>query len=173
MFQTGDLIIYGSTGVCEVKDISPSQFPGERERMYYTLAPRYGTETIFIPVDSPVFMRHILTREQAEALIEHVTEVEENQMTPGGHREMTEQYEASLRTHDCVELLRLIKTAYMKTRRSVQNGRKPGQTDQRYLKRAETQLYGELAVALGIEPDEVKDYIERSVRASKKKAAAN
>ncbi len=162
MFQTGDLIIYGSTGVCEVTDVHQSRLP-EEDRLYYTLAPKYGTETIYIPVDSPVFMRHIISREQAESLIDHIPEVEEN-TTVNDHRMMAEQYEASLRTHDCTELLRLIKTAYLKTRRSVQNGRKPGQTDQRYLKRAETQLYGELAAALGIQPDEVKGYIERSVR---------
>ncbi len=142
MFQTGDLIIYGSTGVCEVTGIQPSKFPGE-EGLYYTLSPRYSSETIYIPVDSPVFMRRVISRD---------------------HRQMAEQYEASLKTHDCTELLRIIKTAYLKTRRSVQSGRKPGQTDQRYLKRAETQLYGELAVALGIQPDEVKGYIEKSVR---------
>jgi len=163
MFQTGDLIIYGSTGVCEVTDVHPSRLPGE-ERLYYTLTPKYGTETIYIPVDSPVFMRHIISREQAENLIDQIPDVKENTMV-NDHRMMAEQYEASLRTHDCTELLRLIKTAYLKTRRSVQNGRKPGQTDQRYLKRAEGQLYGELAVALGIQPDEVKGYIERSVQA--------
>lgn len=163
MFQTGDLIIYGSTGVCEVTGVQQSQFPGE-ERLYYTLTPKYGTETIYIPVDSPVFMRHVISREQAQTLIDQIPDVKENALV-NDHRMMAEQYEASLKTHDCTELLRLIKTAYLKTRRSVQNGRKPGQTDQRYLKRAETQLYGELAVALGIQPDEVKGYIERSVHA--------
>ena len=162
MFQTGDLIIYGSTGVCEVTGIQPSKFPGE-EGLYYTLSPRYSSETIYIPVDSPVFMRRVISREQAETLIGQIPEVQES-ATHSDHRQMAEQYEASLKTHDCSELLRIIKTAYLKTRRSVQSGRKPGQTDQRYLKRAETQLYGELAVALGIQPDEVKGYIEKSVR---------
>ncbi len=162
MFQTGDLIIYGSTGVCEVTGIQPSKFPGE-EGLYYTLSPRYSSETIYIPVDSPVFMRRVISREQAETLIGQIPEVQES-ATHSDHRQMAEQYEASLKTHDCTELLRIIKTAYLKTRRSVQSGRKPGQTDQRYLKRAETQLYGELAVALGIQPDEVKGYIEKSVR---------
>lgn len=162
MFQTGDLIIYGSTGVCEVTGIERSKFSDE-DQLYYTLSPRYSTETIYTPVDSPVFMRHVITREQAESLIGEIPNVRES-ATHSDHRQMAEQYEASLKTHDCTELLRLIKTAYMKTRRSVQSGRKPGQTDQRYLKRAETQLYGELAVALGIKPDEVKSYIENSVR---------
>lgn len=162
MFQTGDLIIYGSTGVCEVTDIGQSKFPGE-DQLYYTLSPRYSSETIYIPVDSPVFMRHVISREQAESLIGQIPNVRENTVH-GDHRQVAEQYEASLKTHDCTELLRLIKTTYLKTRRCVQSGRKPGQTDQRYLKRAETQLYGELAVALGIQPDEVKGYIENSVR---------
>lgn len=165
MFQAGDLIIYGSTGVCEVTDVHPSRMPGE-ERLYYTLTPKYGTETIYIPVDSPVFMRHIISREQAEELIGQIPEVKESAVVKD-HRVMAEQYEASLRTHDCTELLRLIKTAYLKTRRSVQSGRRPGQTDQRYLKRAETQLYGELAAALDIRPEEVRGYIERSVSAAR------
>ena len=163
MYQAGDLIIYGSTGVCEVTSVQPSAFPGE-DRLYYTLSPRYGTETIYIPVDSPVFMRRVISREQAETLIGQIPDVRESTLS-GDHRAAAEQYEASLKTHDCTELLRLIKTAYLKTRRSVQSGRKPGQTDQRYLKRAEAQLYGELAVALGIQPDEVRGYIERSVTA--------
>ncbi len=162
MFQTGDLIIYGSTGVCEVTGVQPSDFPGEN-RLYYTLSPRYSSGTIYTPVDSPVFMRRVITREQAESLIGQFPHVKET-ASPASHRQLAELYEASLKTYDCTELLRVIKTAYLKTRRSIQSGRKPGQTDRHYLKRAETQLFGELAAVLDIRPDEVRGYIENSVK---------
>ena len=57
----------------------------------------------------------------------------------------------------------LIKTVYTKTKRSRQNGKKPSQVDQLYLKRAEGLLYGEFAVALGIDSSEVVPYIYRLI----------
>ena len=36
-------------------------------RLYYTLSPLYGNETIYVPVDTRVLLRPILTREEAEA----------------------------------------------------------------------------------------------------------
>ena len=162
MFQTGDFIISGSPGFCEVPGVQPSVSPG-KNRLYYTLSPRYSSGTIYTPVDSPVFMRRVITREQAESLIGQFPNVKET-ASPASHRQLAELYEASLKTYDCTELLRVIKTAYLKTRRSIQSGRKPGQTDRHYLKRAETQLFGELAAVLDIRPDEVRGYIENSVK---------
>ena len=54
-------------------------------------------------------------------------------------------------------LVQLIKTVYAKSKRS---GRRLSQVDQRYRKRAEELLHGELSVALGIPFHEVPAYIE-------------
>ena len=56
MYQAGDYIVYGTSGVCRVDEIKPSPFEGEEGRQYYTLTPVTGTETIYIPVDSPVLL---------------------------------------------------------------------------------------------------------------------
>ena len=53
--------------------------------------------------------------------------------------------------------MQLIKTVYAKSRR---HGRRVSQVDQRYRKRAEELLHGELSVALGIPFHEVPAYIE-------------
>ena len=58
-----------------------------------------------------------------------------------------EHYQAALQSHDCEELVQLIKTVYAKSRR---HGRRVSQVDQRYRKRAEELLNSELSVALGI-----------------------
>ena len=46
---------------------------------------------------------------------------------------------------------------------ALAGGKKPGKTDIQYRKRAEELLHEELAVALGIPVEQVKDYIARSV----------
>ena len=54
---------------------------------------------------------------------------------------------------------RLVRRIYLRTQNARQSRRQPSQTDQRYMKRAEDLLYGELAVALGIPREEVVTYI--------------
>ena len=68
MYQAGDYIVYGTSGVCRVDEIKPSPFEGEEGRQYYTLTPVTGTETIYIPVDSPVFTRPVISKEKAASL---------------------------------------------------------------------------------------------------------
>ena len=56
MYQAGDRIIYGGSGVCQVKAVVPLE--GSREdRLYYTLEPIYGSGIVYAPVDGPVFSR--------------------------------------------------------------------------------------------------------------------
>lgn len=71
MFQKGDYIVYRNTGVCHVADISTREnFAVDgTEQLYYHLVPVHGAGTIYIPVDSPVFMRPVISKEQAHALI--------------------------------------------------------------------------------------------------------
>ncbi|MFQ9127834.1 MAG: CarD family transcriptional regulator [Butyricicoccaceae bacterium] len=49
MYQAGDYIVYGTSGVCRVDEIKPSPFEDEADRQYYTLTPVTGTElSIFV-----------------------------------------------------------------------------------------------------------------------------
>ena len=45
----------------------------------------------------------------------------------------------------------------------MRNRRRLGQVDERYLKQSEALLFGELAVALGVEPAEVPGFITARV----------
>lgn len=168
MFSKGDLIVYGSSGVCRVEDVSPAPHlsSGTKERMYYKLAPLYGTGVIYIPVDTAVFMRPVISREEAEALIEQIPLIEKEDCSGLDTRALTDRYKATLSTHECADLVQLIKTTYAKSLAQTENGKKPGKTDQEYQKRAEDLLHGELAVALGIPCGEVQEYIRRRVEAA-------
>jgi len=162
MYQAGEYIIYGTSGVCKVEAVGAPPFEGGEEgKLYYTLVPVYGTEIIYIPVDSPVFMRAVISKQQAEELIQSIPSVKEAKIETRSPRLIGEQYEAVLHSHDCQDLVQLIKTVYAKSRR---NGQRVSQIDQRYRKRAEDLLHGELSVALGIPLSEVQPYIARAIQ---------
>ena len=69
------------------------------------------------------------------------------------------QYKETLRKCDCRELLRIIKTIYQRMQARIAEGKKVTSSDERYFQLAEDRLYGEFAIALGIERDQVKDFI--------------
>ncbi len=160
MYSAGDYIVYGTSGVCKVESIGGSPFDPEENKEYYTLVPIYGTETIYIPVDSPVYTRPVISKAEAQALIDDIPSVEIEHIEARSPRMIGEHYEAVLHTHDCHELVQLIKTVYAKSNRK---GRRVSQIDQRYRKRAEDLLHSELSVALGIPFSEVKSYISNAI----------
>ena len=156
MYTIGDKIIYGSSGVCVVEEICTPNFSREeRGKKYYKLRPVYGTETIYAPVDTKAFMRPVMTRAEAETLISRIPEIEEYTIKSHSMTALRQEYEECFRDHSCENYVRLAKAIYMKGHQN----KKLGQTDQRYMKRAEDTLHNELAVALGITPAEVPAYI--------------
>lgn len=173
-YQVGDLILYGSTGVCRVAEIQAHKgAKGEPERLFYTLEPLYQSGTIVTPVDNEkVFMRPILTREEAERLIDQIPNVQAEAYHNKAMRELTEHYEAALRTHDCGALVELTMSIYAKKQDLESQKRKFGALDERFLHRAEELLFGELAAALGIQRDEVQGYIEKRLEGQESRAEA-
>ncbi len=165
MFQKGDLIIYNNEGVCRVEDVGPLKnlSDSDSERLFYKLSPVYGKGFIFIPVDTKVFMRPVITKEEANILISKIPEIKSGSTDTVSQKELAEYYQSSFISHECEDLIQLIKTVYLKTQKQIMIGKKPGQTDQRYMKRAEELLHGELAIALDISIDEVPKYIEKEL----------
>lgn len=158
MYAVGEKIIYGSSGVCVVAEICTPDFSREeRGRKYYKLRPLYGSETIYAPVDTTAFMRRVISPEEANALIARIPELEAQMCDSHSITMLRQQYEAFFQGHDCEAYIRLIKGVHQKG----SGGRKLGQTDQRYMKRAQDVLYGELAAALELRPDEMPDYIKK------------
>ena len=164
MYEVGALVVYGSDGVCRVDKIGPLEMQGAQKGIdYYTLSPLYHGGTIFTPVDTKVLMRPVMTREEAQALIAHIPEIQAENCQSHNPRLLHEHYQSSLKSGDCVELVKLIRTIYAKGREAAGKGRHLGQVDERSKKQAMDMLHGELAVALGIRVDEVEDYITRTL----------
>ncbi len=165
MFQPGDFVVYGSSGICRVIKVGALESrAADPSRKYYTLQPVFESERIYTPVDSGVFMRPAMTKEQAERFIREIPSIQEDLCTERNPTNLRVHYEASLQSHECRELVSLIKGIRHKCQETEKKGRKMGQVDQRYRKKAEGLLHGELAIALGISLDEVEAYIQQSVQ---------
>ncbi len=165
MFQKNDYVIYGNSGVCMVKDIGPLDIPGiPAERIYYTLVPCYTKDSqIFTPVDSTkVVMRSLICREAVMQLIEEIPDIEPLWVIDEKQRE--NQYKETLRKCDCRELIRIIKTIYQRMQSRIAEGKKVTASDERYFHLAEESLYGEFAIVLGIERNQVRDFIDSKAR---------
>lgn len=163
MYQIGDFVMYGNTGVCRVEGIGHPDAVSDKDTLYYKLSPVYDTEVIYTPVDTKAFMRPVMSKSDAEALIDRIPSIPENVCDSRDMKMLSEKYRACLNTHQNDDLVRLIKSVYQKNLRSIQAGRHMGQTDQQYMKRAEKMLYGELSIALEMEYDQIQPYIKRRV----------
>lgn len=169
MFQKDDYVIYGSNGVCTVKDIGPLDMPGvPKERMYYTLVPYYTKDSqIFTPTDSnKVVMRALIRKDEILQLIEEIPTIELLWIKDEKQREA--QYKDALRKCDCRELIRIIKTIYTRRQDRLAEGKKMTASDEKYFHLAEDSLYGEFAVTLGIERGQVQEYIANRVKKTEK-----
>lgn len=161
MFIIGDLILYGNTGVCRVTGISGRDTSGmDNDRLFYTLTPLYQDCIISTPVTTTkVFMRPIISKAEAEKLIDMIPTIHAEVFHSSVLRELTEHYETSIKSYDCAELIELTMSIYAKKQYLEQQKRKFGAIDERFMKRAEGLLFGELAAALGISKVSVPDYI--------------
>lgn len=165
MYQIGDLILYGGTGVCKVLDIIVQDAAGDQtEQLFYVLEPLYQSCTIFAPVHkTKVFMRPIISKDEAKQLMGAIPTLCVEACHSRGTNELTTYYKGALSTHDCSALLGLTMSIYEKKRQLEQQKRKLGAIDERFMKRGEELLFGELSAALDIPRETVAEYIAKSV----------
>lgn len=158
MFQIGDLILYGRTGVCEVADIVCQSADGERE--YYVLKPLYQNCGITTPVDNDkVFMRPIITKSEVDEIIKTIPNVSVQAYHNRNLTQLKEHYKHCLESHECIDLIEMTMSLYTKRKEAAAAKKKFGTVDERFMKEAEDLLFGEFAAALGIDRHEVSDYI--------------
>ena len=164
MFQPGDLVVYGTTGVCRVEDITtPSG--AEAGKVYYLLKPLYQNGTVYTPVEhGKIPIRPILTETEATALIDAMPSVAPQTISGTTMQAVSAQYQEALRQNDCQSRLQLLKYIYEKQHPDTPGKQRVSSLDERFRKQCEQLLYGELAVSLGISMEEVPAYIEKRLK---------
>ena len=165
MYQIGDLVVYGSIGVCKVDGFS---YPEKSAKAFYCLSPLYQSGVIHTPVESAkVPLRPVMSAESADELLSKLPTLRVEIFKERTIQQLAQKYQAVLQTGDPLQLMSLSLSVQLKRRQAEAQNRRLGMVDERYRKQAERLLYGELAVALEIPFDDVQAYIGRRVEEQK------
>lgn len=165
VYQSGELVVYGGSGVCRVAAVGEGESPRfEAGKCYYTLCPLYGSEVIYVPVDTKAHLWPALTREEAVEFIHTIPAIQEEAVDGRSVQVLTRQYQLSFQSHERADLVRLLKTIYARNAAAQVSGKRPGRIDEKYMRLAEDLLHGELAAALDVPREEIGQYIADTLR---------
>ena len=165
MFEKGEMVYYGTAGVCKVGDICKSPFDKNDERMYYMLEPGdfSGGTIIYAPAEGgKVILRPLITEEEARALIASLPELEP--ITVANEKHRREEYRNALREGTPLSIARIIKTVYERRKNAIKTQKRLSDTDAEFDKTARRALIGELACVLGMSTDEAEKLLNMSLR---------
>ena len=152
MFKLNDYVIY-KRDICKIKEIKKIN-----NKDYYLLVPVDDDSlTINVPIDLESDIRGIITKEEADKIIDSIPSVD---IIDCPYDKMYEyEYKSLLSDMEPESLVKIIKTTYLRNKERVDNKRKIGEKDDAYFKKAEKLLYTELSLALGMSFEETKDYV--------------
>lgn len=163
MYKIDDYVMYRHD-VCKIKDIRENKLTG---KTYYVMTP-IDDESLIIDIpteDKMGFLRNIISKEDAEKLINSIPSIE----PLNGIRDKDLVYlykELIINTGTHENLIKIIKTTYLRNENRLNNKRKTSEKDSTYFKLAEKYLYNELSISLCMTIDEVKNYIIKVVNES-------
>lgn len=160
MFEKGEYISYGRSGVCRVEDITHLNISGvDRKKLYYVLAPlNTKGSRIYFPVDKEnANARKLITEKEAWELLEEIQGIPQIWINNEKLRE--DSYKQALNSGDYRQWVAIIKTLYLRKQERLSQGKKVAAMDERYLKLTEEALYSELAFVLGREKSEMEPFI--------------
>lgn len=159
MYKKGDYVVY-RRDVCIIRDIKESKL---KNTTYYVMNPIDDSSLIIdIPIENKMgFLRDVISTDKAKKLIERIPKI--NPIENINEKNLDAKYKEMLYTGNYKDLIKIIKTTFLRNESRVNNKKKISEKDNNYFKLAEKYLYNELSVSLNMSVEEVKDYIFRVV----------
>lgn len=160
MFHKNDMGLYGTHGVCQIKDITMEKFTDKPKEYYVLEAADSASTKLFVPLDNEKLlhkMRKLLSEKEIYALIDSMPD--EVPVWFNNETERKEQYKRILETGDHGELIGMIKAIYLHKQKRNATGKQLHISDSRFFKEAERILYNEFQYVLNIGQDELLSLI--------------
>ena len=156
MYKIGDLVVY-KRDVCRVLEYKEKYF---KDKDYYSLNPIYDNSLkIDVPIDSTL-LRDVMSKEKAEDIINSIPSID---IIDVNDKMMENEYKRLINEGGYEGLVSVIKTTYLRNNDRLNSKRKISEKDENYFNTAVKILYGELAVALDMDIEDIKDYIIKRV----------
>lgn len=160
-------IIHIPEGVCTVEGTVERTFSTYGTRTYYILVPVFDRNTkIYVPTDGDTRkLRSILSRKEVTDLIDSLPDCKSCWIE--NEKERQASFSQILSRFDREEMISLIRTLRDKRMEKIRTGKKFHSADEKVFREAERILFSEFGYVLGIQPDEVPDYIDERLGRSK------
>lgn len=159
MYKINDYLVYGKD-VCKVCEIEEKKFNNED---YYLLRPvKDPSLKIEIPVSNKTNkIRDLITKDDIEKLIQEIPEI---QTISTDEKFLESEYKLLLANASHKDLIKIIKTTYLRNKERENNNKKRAEKDTKYFELAEEYLYNEFSIVLGYTFEQTKDYIINQVK---------
>ena len=165
MYHVNETVSYGVYGVCRIDDIVTRDFDGKKTD-YYVLKPVYEpSATVIVPISNEHLvakMRAVLSESDINRILCDIG----NSLSvwlPDRHARQ-QRWSDILSAGQPSELLKMIRSLYLRKQQLSFNKKKLQEADDRALRAAEKQINHEFAAALHIAPEDVPCYIAEKLR---------
>ena len=156
MFDIGDFAVY-KREVCKIVGIKEKYY---KDMDYFSLELVFdSTLKIDVPKNSNL-LKCVLSKEEVEEIINRIPLIDYIDMND---KLLENEYKKLLHDGGYDGLIKIIKTTYIRNSDRLNNKKKVSEKDENYFNLAEKYLYNEFAVALGISPEEAKEYVINKV----------
>lgn len=174
MFQAGDTVFYGGSGVCRIDGVISREF-GDEMRDYYVLTPVHSqSSTVYLPVDNNNLvsrMREVLSKEEIYQLI-HMLPAGKDLWIENENLRKTE-FQRILRDGNQREISALVHTIYQRQQLLASCGRKLRQSDERMFKEAQRMFCDEVAFVLDMPTQKVTQFVGDELEKDAQEKRAN
>lgn len=155
MYKVDEVVLYGSNGVCRIKEISKQKIAGTAME-YYVLKPLFSqVSTLFVPTGNEKLvskMRYVLPEEKIRGIIDNLTEA------PAWISDKNERFDfckETIASCDFEAVVNLIRMLRFHEKEQNNKGKHLHISDERFLREAEKMACDEISVALNIERSEI------------------
>jgi len=165
MYQIGDQVVYGVHGVCRVVDQEERVI--DRKRVTYLALEPVGQDgsRYLVPTHNAAAMskvKQMLSKEDLTALMDSEEVRSDGWIRDENQRKQT--YRELISSGDRVKLMQMVRTLYRHKAAQAAAGRKVHMCDDNFLRDAEKLLTGEVAIVMGIDADQAKQFIRNRLK---------
>lgn len=156
MYKIGDVVVYGTDGICSIIDETIKEF-GKEKYEYFVLCPvDKKADMIYVPKNNEKIlskMRHIISKDEAKQLIDNMPTEVMNWVENDRDRQIS--FKNVLLYGSTLDLISMTHLLYLKQIEQLEVGKKLHASDERFLRDAERMLFEELSYILQLSQNEV------------------
>lgn len=158
MYKINDYVVYKKE-VCKIVDIKEKYF---NNNDYYVLVP-IDDESLHveIPIKNNKFLRDLIKKEDVEKIINSIPDID---IIESDDKLLENEYKILMNKGDHEDLIKIIKTTYLRNKERIDSKRKVSDKDNRYFELAEKYLYNEFSIVLNMDYDSTKEYVISKVK---------